>query len=1136
MIKTFISHASTEDLLAAWIGVRLEKEKMGLDIFIDHLNGVGIGDDPQKMIEEINKSTIFIPIYSDSYMQREFCINETKTAIKKAKREKIHIFPIKYKCQNIPKEIKIKFSAFDKVRSGTMYKDFSNEKEWEISYEDLRKKILAKIIELRLLKDTSTEFYQDCELLEVIIRRKEPTTLEIKTAIEVYLPKEEYQRYFFNKLNNEKWLKYLRIFNFFNFNPNPVEVENSPASFSIPYWPVLGYLEKCSKIQDSEVFNNLLQIVEEVTNQKIDNYRTWWYFVKILVNLPNDKINKSVLRYISVWLDSKDTTLQGSEIVEKLLPKFLDSNKPEDWKKAERVVSYLTQIKESQLKKKSILGIEKPEYKTVIDTYWLKDYFIDKKYAEKVGEKCSNKIVRVLSRRIKKFFERNEGEIEIEIDNTKYRLFSNNTYESFYSEPDYLEHEPFHLISVILKRILVHKSKKNEDNTRKILSTFFKDKYLYFWKMAMYIIGYDEENAVKYRDIFFEHLEKDNYRILLDGLFFGDELKHLFENLKQITPKQKNLLIDKIKNGPRKIYKLADRNVKRWKQERYRALSHDEDFKKLYEELKNETKVEFELHPAIGEVETGCVSPDIPPISKEDLVRKHNYEIVEYLNSYQGKNVFGEPDISGLVELFKNVVKEQPERFVNEMEVFLNAKYRYVVGLISGLQGAWRDKKVFDWGKVFEFVKKYLRKPSLLEEAKSAQGEDWHQEHIWIINTIANLLQDGTSDDSWAFSEDYFDVAKEILFLILERQKIQEKEEIRDYVTHALNTSFGKITEALFLLALRIKRVEEKTKKEQVVNWEKNIRDKYEEILKNGIAEGYVWLGRYLPNFYYLDKNWTEGKIKTISPEKRQIWEAFMAGYLFGGKVYDDLYQLMKPHYSKTIDYEFKEKHAEEQLVQHICIGYLRGNEDFSEEGLFGKLLKKWKPYQIKEIIGFFWMQRDYMAELDELLTGKTKVQSKGKEKEEDRNLREKIIEFWRWVYENQYKSSKDLLKEDKETLSEISKLTVFLSKIDSENFAWLIKSASCVNIHFHSSFFIEYLDELKDKGESSKYIGKIFLKMLENFTPDFRQENIISIVEYLYDTKVEEQIEEAKGICNTYGSRGYEFLRPIFEGHNIKK
>ena len=53
---------------------------------------------------------------------------------------------------------------------------------------------------------------------------------------------------------------------------------------------------------------------------------------------------------------------------------------------------------------------------------------------------------------------------------------------------------------------------------------------------------------------------------------------------------------------------------------------------------------------------------------------------------------------------------------------------------------------------------------------------------------------------------------------------------------------------------------------------------------------------------------------------------------------------------------------------------------------------------------------------------------------------------------------------------------------------------------------------------------------MLSVFTPDFDQQHIRSIMEFLYELKDGETTDSANKICNIYGSRGQEFLRDIYE------
>ncbi len=133
-------------------------------------------------------------------------------------------------------------------------------------------------------------------------------------------------------------------------------------------------------------------------------------------------------------------------------------------------------------------------------------------------------------------------------------------------------------------------------------------------------------------------------------------------------------------------------------------------------------------------------------------------------------------------------------------------------------------------------------------------------------------------------------------FLIFDNLKAEDEEEISDYVTHALNSSHGKTLSAFINLGLRIARTNDKKGGKAEVKWSEKIKGKYDELLEKKIIESYTFLGRYLPNLFYLDKAWAEEKIKGLYPDKvDRNWEAFMAGYLSIGTVYADLYKLMTP-------------------------------------------------------------------------------------------------------------------------------------------------------------------------------------------------------------------------------------------------
>ncbi|MEW6419544.1 MAG: hypothetical protein AB1480_15760 [Nitrospirota bacterium] len=638
--------------------------------------------------------------------------------------------------------------------------------------------------------------------------------------------------------------------------------------------------------------------------------------------------------------------------------------------------------------------------------------------------------------------------------------------------------------------------------------------------MAIYIIG---QNMEGYSGVFWEILDIKAGDAIMEGtLYLGEELKHLLKNLKNLTDKQKETLNGKIENAVKKhdFKEDQERYIALSKQEIYEALSHDQYYKNLYDEMKKITNVDVSLHPAVGKVETRWgFGP--PPFTKKEIITMPNDKLTEFFATFKTKDFWRGPTVGGLADLIAEVVKENPEKFIEDLNPFKDTGFIYGYEILKGIKDAWNGKKFFDWTKLLQFIELYTDRKEFWEDKFIVERGEWlgGADHQWIAGIVAELIQDGARDDSWAFPEQHFEKAEKIIFLILDNLKIEEDKEITDYVTYTLNTSFGKALTALILLALRIAR---KKDIKDDIKWAPKYKEKYNEILSKQIIEGFTNLGRYMPNFYYLDKEWVKEKIKSLDNEKgSKYWEAFMDGYFSIGRVYEYLYYLMRPHYQYGIDYDFRGKRNNEHLIQHLSLAYLRGHEPIEKpESLFSQIINKFKYGHIKEIIGFFWMQRSYLRI----------------SLEENEKMRGKVIEFWRYLYEK-YKGEEEsiLSREDKQILSAASKLAALLPQIDAEFYNWLMLSAPYVKEDYNSSFFIEYLYELKDKGdrsETSKYIGDIYLKMLEKITPDFDQKHIRSIVEFLYDTGT---TDSASRICNIYGSRSYEFLRDIYEKHSDK-
>jgi len=1079
--------------------------------------------------------------------------------------------------------------------------------------------------------EIKNSFYNLAAKIDHILNRDDPSTDWI--SLQQLLKNRDIEQYFFCHVRSSKWLVLLKEKGYFKAQNNPIPIPSQDESyFTIPTWYVLAYLEKISQQistdQVDQYSEYLLDIIRDVTkyhvenNRKFDNYHTWWYFVKILINIPNDRIVKYLKDnhihmgkdWIREWITSRfNSMLPASDIATKLLPKFLTEDS-EDMKIAEQIIEVITDIKEDYFQDEDVVQEigsfeKKKEPRTKVDYYYLMESF--KKNSDKIGEICSDSLIFNLANKIKKILakEHSNYQVLIELEDNTYRIsathikefdfefafellhkeeinslvpedkyfgllkvggdilvhFARNNirdsesfiqilqeeinrnssvsilksfpgldrklkdlysglyndysyiwYKSLSAGPDVGIRDAKKLLVFILKGILLSKCRSNIKVGKYILDRLLSDEYQYplFRRLVLLITG---TYWGDYRDLFWKFI--DVITAPFDESDYEVELYQLLQqNVVQFERGERDKIKGLISKGPRWFPdEKKGQYIAYWKQKWYSAMQKDGHFLKLFEEQKAITGEEKIEPPSTVSIEAQW-GEGVSPLSKEDILKMNNVDLVKYLNEFKANDTWKGPTEGGLAEVLKAAVKENPNKFVEELYLFSDVKYRYVYNILYGLEDAWKDKKNFDWNKLFIFAKKYIEGTDFFEKDKEAQGRDRLVRHTWIINVIADLIQEGTRNDSWAFPEDYFIQAEEILDISIDKLPVEYKEEsTSDAVTSALNSSYGRVVMAMILLALRKARVEDKKNIKREPRWNPS---KYEGLFQKGVIEAFTFLGLYMPNFAYLNKKWVEKKIKAFETlETAGIkWQSFMEGYLSSHKVYQDLYKLMRNHYTRAIKADFLKGRPENILIQHITVGYLRGDESLhGKDSLFKKIIDKWEYSQINEIVDFFWSQARLLRDKIE------------QENVEDNRVKERIIKFWYWCYEQRDMIKIKLKDEYKRLFSDLSRLTVLLDKIYPENSQILLFSSPFVGEGINSSFFIEYLNKFEDQ-QSIKYITKIFLEMLSTQTPLYEHENIKSIVEKMYQNGYK---KEADKICNIYGRRGYEFLRPLYEEHN---
>ncbi len=1102
MIKIFISHVCDKKescALCAQLSALFRNDLPQPEIFYSCSNHHCA--DASEINKEVDDSVIFIPIVSAAYPERPNCLEELHRArSKKDTTKKIPvIIPIKFGCDDAVMK-KLEFTINQADEKGELWVEIDPNVALNGACGNIVNRILDKALELGLCADK--DFHKDCKLLDLILSEDEPTPFYVKTAISVCRKGEEYGLYFFKKLTSPKWLSYLHVYGFFERNPEPFEPDpqREKGYYRIPFWPVLHYMEKVSSSKDSAIQRRLITIVTQVTRptapvKKTDNYHTWYYFAKIFGNLPTEVISIREIDLIGEWLEGRfDTSLVGSEIGKNLLPKLLKSEKSEDWNKAVKIIEIVTEIK--WLPPRHAKGSEETDEPHLkIESFWMRDLFM--KNATQLGQRCGQEIVSHLKTRLTEVLAMEKKEREL-------AYIWRPAIEA--NEQNVGTDQPAHVLIDALRDVLVAYASLNDASSE--LRNLLKSEDIIFKRIAVHVT---DKLFEKYQTLFWESLD--------DGWFERFQTHEVYlllkNNFEKFSDDQKNKIVDQI-----------SRLTSDWKEEKDKAQMDvllrakwisavankgHEKANALYREYTEKLRHVPEHPEFLSFMSTSWGHERI--VNVDELLSKGTVkDIVDFLNVFQEKTKWGEPADEGLGETLKLAVKTKLDLFETDLLGFLNCKPIYQYYLISALEDIWNEKKSINWTKALELCETILKQPGFWDRNEADKTR--HFRKSWIPSTIAGLIKKGVGNDGWAFDPKLLPQAGQIIEEILGKEPPSAEGNREDALTEAINTAKGSALGTFFSYALRQCRVLEKEGNNRADFWEKSLKPIFDKELANTKGGNYEFsaiAGEYLPNLYYLSKDWVEKNISELFPNKdgsrSRNWLYAMDGYSYVGTVDTVIYDMLKRNddLQKVLREVKDRKRIRERVIDNVCVTYLRGQEPIDGTGsLFREILEGWREEDIVDVISLFWQHRD--ADLQ-------------------KEHKERIFEFWRYSYE---RISADGEKKNEKILSDLNLLAVFLDVICEDNKKWLLQSAPYVEKRWHSSFLLEYLNRLVEGNPQA--VGEIIMAMLKQAIPSYQEEHISLIVETLYK---KDRQALANDICDRYGRAGYEFLRQIYEKYN---
>lgn len=913
------------------------------------------------------------------------------------------------------------------------------------------------------------------------------------SLLEKYLDQKELKDYTFAEaLTNSKdffnWFIPLYEKNMFKpeNNPHPYELSGREG-YKTPYWPELKYLERIAvgniKERDKQISKMIFEIINGIisykneSSKRIDNYRTDLSILKILCTLPTNNINNLHLKFIEEALNTRwGNHLFARTLCEGFIPRLIKD-------KAKDLILGLLEIILSFMEERDKLG---REYKSIIEEYIFND-FLDKN-KEGIADLCGKKASRIGIKKIEKIIKKDKFKFDI------HSIWTIKDEEQPGSTDSY-EYQTVRFVRDIYDH-------SNPETIREDISILLNKKHSIFKRLAIHVINHHYK---KLNVLFWQRWQNSNP---LDNYQLKPEIYELFKNNCTFFSKEQIRKIISWINM--KDYKEETKEVKAYRRKEWLEILLKTNDPKVLKEYEKNKKINPKPVTYPGKVIWMDIYWDdsVSPFTSKELLEKTNEQISQVLINFKEEEDLKKPTQEGLDDTLRKSIAENPGKYTEDLPPFFKLPFSYHRVILQGLSKAWRENKSFHWENVFDYIL------AIIDLENDNYRNFWEVEYKKgnynyrnsIITEIAHLIHEGTKNDDHAFDEMLLPIAEKIL-LLLARNVKSSLNTTGDLHSRIINSVKYDIFSAMISYSLRYVRTNPDLAKED--RWKKEIKEDFTNRLGNETSEFYFTLGQYFLSLYYLNKKWVQKNInKIFYKEDKLLYKSSIIGFFaYTNKVYLEIYSLLKENniLLYSLNYKFSEKHINEKVIQHICIGYIEDWEELKNpNSLISKILKDKKEYQILEVVRFMEMFRKNLTE----------------------KIKQKIKPLWERLF--------NIISENEEK-SKFQNIAVELidwlnlaDKIDEDIFNWLKLSVKYIDQYKPGWIYRKFYKHIDKNPEK---IGKLILEMLKYKVPaPYDTEYITKVVEVLYSKN---QKEIAKKICNIYGENEYYFLKETFKKYN---
>ena len=507
---------------------------------------------------------------------------------------------------------------------------------------------------------------------------------------------------------------------------------------------------------------------------------------------------------------------------------------------------------------------------------------------------------------------------------------------------------------------------------------------------------------------------------------------------------------------------------------------------------------------------SGAIGP-VKPITTEELSAMSNIEIAAYLKGYTEEDI-GMPVLEGrgLANTLTECVAANPQRFTDNLLPFQDVRNLYQSSLLQGCLDAWRNKRDFNWAALLEFIHQIL----LSKQFWTEPYEGGFNYRNWVFFAAADLVTEGTKDDTHAFDAQLLLLAEEILLILVDRAQ-QSVSTLNNLPTDVLNSDRGRVFSAMVDYALRFARTNESEGTD--CRWPYAIRADFTKRLDRSVEPSleFSWtLGFHLPYLSYLDEEWVRLNINRIFPQRNEDhWQAAFSGYLLHPGVREEFYLLLKAHghYRKALNTHFADAEVLAGLVRHICTGWIEDSEVLNDKtSLIYQLIHSGNPNLLSAMVYFFSRRADNLSD-------KVKV---------------KVIPAWCALFE--VLSAHSDKAEYQKVLSPLSQWIGLIDEIDDEVLAWIKVSINYLDkVPGYALTLSKVIEALqKQVLITPEKVGEIYLEIPESELWVLGQTQKGEVEETVRTLYKKGHKATAEAICERFAKAGVLFLRSVREEH----